>query len=1239
MKYGDLVQFEPVESVIELRAADRPGRAKQLVSTYVISSEMADRLTGLVFPQLQFEQPTDNKGLLIVGNYGTGKSHLMSVISAIAEHADLVADLRNAEVSAAASTIAGKFKVIRTEIGATTMDFRTFVCSHLEERLSDWGVSYRFPPRDQIPNHKGAFEDMMAAFHAVYPDQGVLLIVDELLEYLRTRRDMELILDLSFLREVGEICKDLRFRFIGGVQELLFESPRFAFVADTLRRVKDRFEQVVIARTDVKFVVAERLLRKTADQEALIRAYLIPFAKFYGHMNERMDEFVRLFPVHPTYVDVFERVAAVEKRAILKTLSLAMKERLGQDVPSDYPALLAYDSYWPVVRGDPSARASPDVRAVIDTSQVLESRIEQAFTRPAYRPMALRIINGMSVHRLTTGDVYAPLGATPEELRDALCLYDPIVAELGGDPADDLLSQVETVLREIHKTVSGQFISTNPENRQVYLDLKKTDDYDALIERRAETLDDYLLDRYYFDALLQVLAVGQKSVVTGRQIWEHQLEWRERKASRLGYLFFGAPNERPTAYPPRDFYLYFLPPLKPPEYRDEKKPDEVFFHFVGADDAFKRALRGYAGALELRATASAQTSTIYAAKAQEFLRALVNWLQAQMSTAYEVTYQGRHRPLPEWLQGRMTTVGGSRADVRDLINTVGSACLAPHFADQSPDYPTFPVLITQDNRGQAAQDALRWIRAAASGTGTQSKQAAAVLDALGLLDGDRLRPSSSKYAQSILERLGQKGQGQVLNRDELIGEEDSVEYDTRFRLEPEWVVVLLAALVYTGDVTLSLPGRKLDAGSLDQLVATPIAELVQFKHIERPKEWSLPALKALYELLELPPGLAIQVTLGDEDAVAKLQARVAERVTGLVSVQQQVQAGLPFWGTMLLGEGDREGHRARLDELKRFLESLQPYNAPGKLKNFRYDLAQVETQRPHLHALQTVEMLARLTTELGPGVAYLSTAEAVLPEGDAWTTREKQVREEVIASLQTGPAEPDRPRTRVQAVLADLKQAYVEAYLQAHARTRLGYDDNRRKVALTHDERLVALRTLATIDLMPVQQLRDLDERLANLRSCWSLTREDILAAPVCPHCQFRPAYEPQAGPAHDELRRVDDALDGLLETWTTTLLANLEDPTSQASLQLLAATERAAIEAFLGARALPDDLDHGFVGAVRQVLAGLQKVVVSRDELRAALVDGGSPCTLAELRSRFDAYVETLARGKDRDKLRVVLE
>ncbi len=89
MKYGDLIQFEPIESVVQLRDADEAVAARQLVKTYVISEEMAERLVDLVIPQLQFDQPIDNKGLLVVGNYGTGKSHLMSVISALAENGDL----------------------------------------------------------------------------------------------------------------------------------------------------------------------------------------------------------------------------------------------------------------------------------------------------------------------------------------------------------------------------------------------------------------------------------------------------------------------------------------------------------------------------------------------------------------------------------------------------------------------------------------------------------------------------------------------------------------------------------------------------------------------------------------------------------------------------------------------------------------------------------------------------------------------------------------------------------------------------------------------------------------------------------------------------------------------------------------------------------------------------------------------------------------------------------------------
>ena len=188
MKYGDIIHFNPIESVVQLRDADKSSSAQHLVNTYVISKEMAERLIGLVIPQLQFDQPQE-----------------------------------------------------------------------LEEYLASIGVAYEFPKANQISNHMRAFEDMMKAFHDVYPDKGLLFVVDELLDYL------------------------------------------------------------------------------------------IPFAKFYGGLNERMDEFVRLFPVHPDYIETFERVTVIEKREVLKTLSMGMKGILGEDVPNDRPGLIAFDSYWDVL--------------------------------------------------------------------------------------------------------------------------------------------------------------------------------------------------------------------------------------------------------------------------------------------------------------------------------------------------------------------------------------------------------------------------------------------------------------------------------------------------------------------------------------------------------------------------------------------------------------------------------------------------------------------------------------------------------------------------------------------------------------------------------------------------------------------------------------------------------------------------------------------------------------------------
>ena len=138
----------------------------------------------------------DNKGLLVVGNYGTGKSHLLSVMSSVAENENLQSLLTNDVVRKVAATkIAGKFKVLRIEIGSTEMPLREIsVTSSLEEKLDEGGFRFAFPSVEKVKENKSGFRGNDGGVPSEVPGSlACYFVVDELLDYLSwSRRDQPL---------------------------------------------------------------------------------------------------------------------------------------------------------------------------------------------------------------------------------------------------------------------------------------------------------------------------------------------------------------------------------------------------------------------------------------------------------------------------------------------------------------------------------------------------------------------------------------------------------------------------------------------------------------------------------------------------------------------------------------------------------------------------------------------------------------------------------------------------------------------------------------------------------------------------------------------------------------------------------------------------------------------------------------------------------------------------------------
>ena len=110
MKYSELIQFEPLNEVVKFNRLSDDAYRENLVKTYVFSKAYEDTIIPEVCKNLDYTAMYDTFGLQIVGTYGTGKSHLMSLISLVAENADYLPLVQNEKAAQVLKNIAGKYR-------------------------------------------------------------------------------------------------------------------------------------------------------------------------------------------------------------------------------------------------------------------------------------------------------------------------------------------------------------------------------------------------------------------------------------------------------------------------------------------------------------------------------------------------------------------------------------------------------------------------------------------------------------------------------------------------------------------------------------------------------------------------------------------------------------------------------------------------------------------------------------------------------------------------------------------------------------------------------------------------------------------------------------------------------------------------------------------------------------------------------------------------------------------------
>jgi len=1223
MRYKELIQFDPIEEVIKFNQLSNADYRQALIKNFVFSKAYETTIIPEICRDLDFTSNSETFGLQIVGDFGTGKSHLMSLFSLIAEDETLLPLVANEKARRVLGVIAGKYKIIRFEMGSTD-ELWNIVCEQMDDAFKSWGLNYSIAA-DNRGMYKDRLNRMMSAFEQEFPGKGLMVVIDEMLEYLKGRAsDDRLNRDLSVLRALGEFSDRTMFRMVFGVQEQIYNVPQFQFAAKMLNHANDRYRQIPITKQDVQYVVQQRLLRKDDSQRQLIRQHLSKFTEFFTDIHARLDDYVNLFPVNPSFFENFQQIkVGKSQREVMKTLSKKFKAILDEEVPTTYPGLICYDDYWNDLNV-PAMMTEPDVRRVSEIMNTIHQKIDDNFTgaRAKKAPLAHRIANACAV-KILQDSLEKTNGASAENLVDDLCWLEPACID-----REFLLDTMGTVAKQIATATDGQYFERNDNNQEFHLRIEGGVNYEQKIKDFVTTMSDDNKDSHFFNYLVEYLPIEVDQYRREFKIFTHSIDWKSHKTMLDGYIFMGNPSERSTTQPQQNFYIYFMPIFNKAKMAHGNEPDSIYVHLDKVSDEMKELVELYAAAEALIASVDSSQKPFYEQYKKRYEDKLKPIFQRDFTQCTEIVYQGEVQPI----NPQMMT-GGSKEQV---ISNIASTLLEDYFCQQLPNYPKFTLLkgsITSDNRAAM----LKGARQKLANPDFQNRDSEAILAGLGLLQDNQLSTEGCIYALSVKNKLEEKGEGQVLNRDEILHRfYKEWEHDWRtndYGIDADYEFLVLAAMVALGEIEIDFPGGKnINAANLKEIVDMPAESFYSFSHVRRPKNMNTQAVRELFLAIM---GKDMTSQLSNPEIYTELVVKAKQLAADAVKMSHDVAGGIFLENIEIMSSLDGISLRSGLQAFSNLCDKVPSYASQAKMRNLPWTAEEIKKVTAVKKRMAEVNHIMNFVEEFRSRLSYLSQALQYMTDEDM-----KKRVEDAIAKLKDIIAvmNDEQQVNTYRADLDKLMGEYADWYLSEYNRLHITafQDTEKRKIMNSPEKKVCDAVCGADHDkgyFSVSAQYVEWTNKMASLTTgSDSVTRESILRSP---YQGFNPVLF--AGKKLPNLADLKTELEEIHENVDETLHQILSDESLLANKEILTESEQQLLQRFnTKAEQLSPSNAERLVEIVSKLHQGINKIFVTADNLRQVL---SRPMTPEDAIKAFKKYVDSLTVGSTEENIRIIFK
>lgn len=1204
MKIKDLFNFEEVPQVI---AIGKIQDINQIVDKFVISQNLEyDLLEFLEY--LKGNKPENNISINVIGNYGTGKSHLLAFISLVLSRPELVDHIQNEKIRNGFKSLNRNFIVVKYELPAVQKKSLASIFFYRVRKQLKKYYDIDIRPMDVETDEKDTkelVEEIMAKIKEKYPTSGLIVIFDEYSDFIKSKLSADQNHDLQFTRQLAESSKTEDFILMISMQEHIFSNPEFRDKAELISKIEKRFLKINITSENVEDIIAKRMVSKDQNQVQELK-------KLFSTMNNRFtnialeeERYIDLFPVHPYVIDIFSKLTFFENRSILQFVSQAIRKIIEDDFPSFVTFDMIYDL---MIENDFGVRNKTEVKPVdgaVSSLKGIVNRIDQK-----YREEGLRLIKSLAILNLTSsGD--KKLGDTPERLAENLFVI----------PKSQIIEpghEVNTVLKKIREKSEGQFIVRDEKKDVYYLDLNVITDFNQLINDKAEHMDDlpfvnskfvesFLLDELDIDPIKNISYLDSSK----KYLIDDSFEWKERNSFKNGKLAIEIGYKVKTT-PEGDFLSVLLGFNA--KNLENKHPHQITINPDYHEDLVW-SMKRLAAAEEFIRTRR------HLHEMQNQKRLIIDEeLKSGFKKAInnsEITYKGQNFNLEEI---------GINSDINaEIFSQIKSNLLGEDLVKEYPEYPRFKSKISYENIKNTVGSVLKDIGQKDGVVKDLLNQSTNLLIPLGLYNNGMLDNTQSPYAKLILKQAESSTNYPI---------QELVEYlhQKPYGLQKEIVYLILAVLLRNGDIMLSSKtGKTYTSSDFSSLFRSGLDAFDDLKYIK--KEGVLPPeAKILFDIIDLNRGL-LQTQKDYPTAYRNYMDRIETIDSDLSKIRidfnhiQDSDIGLP------------------LEEIKKEIGKIESINFASLKINNIYEMNKLDYSPERLDDIkQGYELIITLKSLFSDIFSYILEGIQYMKNVDGWIDsnffRDSDKNElikiyddsmDIISNNRKLLKEDERKPIKGKIDL--FKDKYKQIYYETHKQF-VGegvewelLDDLEQSVPY---QKLKVLKDVNIVNPYSFQSLQLKIKELKDTR-CLDFKVDELDTSYHCTHCMFpKGNYDPNI---NQTIESIDKDVNDLLNSWEKQILDEIND--NQNKLDQLDPEERVLIDDILSNDEISDDVNFTSVMAINDLIEDIPIENVDLDDLFQMLTSGKDSLKPEEFIEIVKTFVNEKTEGHDSDNVR----